>query len=290
MSIIDNIASWWRNINRRRRISISSSTADKEWHTHISPLRGVLVTIAVVVLCFFIMLTLVGYTSILELLPAYRTAADRSREHLLENIVRIDSMERVINNVIIYNENVGLILEGKTPVARTALLTDTIKGRSTFTPSSEIDAALRAQIEGDSPYSLSSTLDVNDQGNGSKNAIFSAPIDGIIIDHFDLHEGQYAVRIAATSEAHVTAIDDGVVVMSLWSPEDGNMVQILHSDDTISIYRNLSQSLVSKGEAVKRGKIIGYNSRTIDNSADKLFEFEMWSGGKPINPERYIIF
>ncbi|MFR9523753.1 MAG: M23 family metallopeptidase [Rikenellaceae bacterium] len=288
MKIFKNISLWWRMVNRRRRISIFNSTNGKEWHTHISPVRGIMVIVALVISLFLSLLILVGYTSILEILPAYRTAADRSRDRLIENIIRIDSMERVINDIIIYNENVGLIMEGKTPVVRTTLTSDSLKVNRSFTPSNAIDSALRLQMEGVGPYNLEAATIEARSNNNIIN--YSSPIEGIITERFNLREGRFAIRIAATSEAQIIAVEDGIVVLSMWSPESGNIVQILHPDNTISIYRNMSQALAKKGQSVKRGEIIGYNSKGIDNASEQLFEFEMWSDGKPTNPERYIIF
>ncbi|MFI3286332.1 MAG: M23 family metallopeptidase [Rikenellaceae bacterium] len=288
MNFFKDISLWWRLSNRRRRISIYNPINGKEWYTHISPVRGVMVLIAFICSLFISIILLVGYTPILEILPAYRTAAERSRDRLIENIVKIDSMERVMNDMIIYNENVGLIMEGKTPVARTTLSNDSIKYNRTFTPTNAADSALRAQMEGDGAYSLSAA---QTEAKSSSNTItFSSPIEGIITEQFDLKEGRFGVRIAATSEARIVAVNDGIVVLTLWSPESGNIVEILHPDNTISIYKNMSQALVEKGDGVQRGEIIGYNSKSSDNPEKQLFEFEMWSNGKPTNPERYIIF
>lgn len=288
MNIFKNISLWWRMINRRRRVSIYNSANGKEWYTHISPVRGVMVLTALVVLLSLIMLVLVGYTSILEVLPAYRTAADRSRERLIANIIKIDSMERVIGDVMLYNENVGLIMEGKTPVVRTTLTGDSLKTNRIFTPANAADSTLRAQMEGDGEYSLNAALAESKSGNNS--ITFSAPIEGIITGRFDLKQGQYSLRIAAVSQARIMAVEEGIVMLSMWSPESGNIVQILHPNNMISIYKNMSQSLVEKGESVRRGEIIGYNSKAVENGSEQLFEFEMWSNGKPTNPERYIIF
>ncbi len=275
-------------INRRRRISVYNSVNGKEWYTHISPVRGILVIIALFVSLFLMMLLLVGYTSILEILPAYRSAADRSRDQLIDNIIRIDSMERVINDIIIYNENVGLIMEGKTPVVRTTMVNDSIKFNRTFTPSNAADSALRAQMEGDGVYNLSAA----EAEAASNNTIISlsAPIEGIITESFSLRDGRFSVRIAATSESRIVAVEDGIVMLSIWSPDGGNIIQILHPNNTISIYKNISQSLVSKGQIVKRNEIIGYYSKASDSASEQLFEFEMWSDGKAVDPERYIIF
>ncbi len=288
MNKINGISLWWRMANRRRKISVYNSANGKEWYAHISPVNGILAIIALVVSLFLIMLLLVGYTSILEILPAYRTAADRSRDQLIDNIIKIDSMERVMNDMIIYNENVGLILEGKTPVVRTTMTSDSVNYNRTFTPSNAADSALRAQMEGDGAYSLSAAA--TEALNSNITISLSAPIEGIITEGFDIREGRYSVRIAATSETRITAVDDGVVMQSIWSPDGANIVQISHPGNIISIYRNMSQSLVSKGQTVKRNEVIGYNGKSNDSSSEQLFEFELWSDGKASDPERYIIF
>ncbi len=247
-----------------------------------------MLVISLILSVLLVVLVLISYTSILEAIPAYRTSVDRSRDQLIENIIRIDSMERVISDIVIYNENVGLIMEGKTPVVRTTTYNDSLKYDRTFSPTNAADSTLRQQIEGDGEYSLSAAA--AEAKSSSNNIVYSTPIDGIITERFDLASGRFATRIAATSEARIVAVEDGTVVMSMWSPESGNIVQILHPNNMITIYRNLSQSIVSRGSAVKRGEIIGYNSKASDNSSEQLFEFEMWSNGKPTNPERYIIF
>ncbi len=62
-------------------------------HAHLgrAHLRSIL---AFVLLLFILILSLVAYTPVLEFLPGYRTEANRSREMLLQNIMRLDSIER----------------------------------------------------------------------------------------------------------------------------------------------------------------------------------------------------
>ena len=64
------------------------------------------------------------------------------------------------------------------------------------------------------------------------------------------------------------------------------MVQ--HDNGIASIYRNLSGAIVTKGQRVNAGEVIGYSA--VEEEAEKMFEFEMWMGGKPLNPESYILF
>lgn len=49
---------------------------------------------------------------------------------LIENIMRLDSLEKEIKNMQIYNENVALIMAGKNPVTRNDMQTADSASRS----------------------------------------------------------------------------------------------------------------------------------------------------------------
>ena len=262
----------WHGFFRKRRFNMLNATdLSEEWHVHLSPASILAGTVAFLLVLFIITLSLVAYTPVLEFLPGYRTEADRSRESLIQNIIRLDSMQRVMNDMMTYNENIALIMEGRTPVAR-------VLGHS----------LLRAQMEGDGPYALSG------QSAGSRRRLREAielatPVEGIITDRFDLKKGCFGVKIAAAAADRIAAVDNGTVVQSSWSPDNGCTIVIQHARNLISIYKNLSQSLVAIGQTIRSGELIGYNAEA-ENGEVKLFEFELWNNGKPVDPEEYIVF
>ena len=43
------------------------------------------------------------------------------------------------------------------------------------------------------------------------------------------------------------------------------------------------------GQTIRSGELIGYNAEA-ENGEVKLFEFELWNNGKPVDPEEYIVF
>ncbi len=290
MNRLQRIQSRWRSLLRKRRISVLNATDNsEEWHVHLSPAGLFAGAVAFALLFFILILSLMAYTPVLEFLPGYRTAADRSRENLVQNIMRLDSMERVVNDMMTYNENIALILEGRTPVARTIPNADTARAGKILVMPSHEDSLLRAQMEGDGPYSL--------QGSeGSKRRVREAielvsPAEGIIAERFDIGESRFGVRIAAAPGDRITAIDNGTVIQSLWTPENGYVVLMQHAGNLVSVYKNLSSALVTAGQAVRGGEQIGYSSETDPESSEtKLFEFELWNNGKPVDPEGYIVF
>ena len=138
MNAFHSISSWWKRFSRKRRLSMLNATDNvEEWYTHISP-AGLLAAF----LAFILILSIVAYTPVLELLPGYRVEAARSRENLMQSVIRLDSMERMMNDMITYNNNIALIMEGKTPVVRTVGKEDSIRTNKTLVVPSREDSRL----------------------------------------------------------------------------------------------------------------------------------------------------
>ena len=153
MRFFKSIRAWWRGLFRKRRFNMLNATDNsEEWHMHLSPASILAGLVAFMLMLFILTLSLVAYSPILEFLPGYRTEADRSRESLVQNIIRLDSMERMMNDMLTYNENIALIMEGRTPVARVLASSDSSRISKVLVMPSHEDSLLRAQMEGDGEY------------------------------------------------------------------------------------------------------------------------------------------
>ena len=276
---------------RKKRISMSDPILrEEEWAVHLSPM-GLLGTVgAFLLLIFALVLVLVAYTPVLDIFPGYRTAAEKQHDDLVQNMMRIDSLERRMSDMLTYNENIAMILEGRSPVVRTPLNDgDTTSLDKTLVPPSQFDSLLRAEMEGDGDYSLARTLRSREQGDGK--LFFAAPVEGIISRHFSRDDNYLGVGIQAAPNAPVTSIDDGTVIDVVTGGERGTLVTVQHFNGFVSIYRNLSQVLVSKGQVLKSRQVIGYNAMADAGKKDNpLVEMEIWSEGKAVDPENYIVF
>ena len=289
MKFLKTIRAWWRGLFRKRRFNMLNATDNtEEWHMHLSPASILAGLVAFMLMLFILTLSLVAYSPILEFLPGYRTEADRSRESLVQNIIRLDSMERMMNDMLTYNQNIALIMEGKTPVARVLANSDSTRATKVLVMPSPEDSVLRAQMEGDGEYA------VTGRSGGSRRSVREAielatPVEGIITDRFDIRNGNFGIRIAAAASDRIAAVDNGTVVLSLWTPETGYMVELQHAGNLLAVYKGLSQSLVTKGQTIRAGALIGYNAEA-EQGEVRLFEFELWNNGKPVDPEGYIVF
>ncbi len=262
---------------------------EEDWSVHVSKAALVGSAIVFVLLLFVLVLVLVAYTPILDVFPGYRTSAERQQDELVHNIMRIDSLERRMSDMLTYNENIAMILEGRTPVVRTPLNDgDTTRLDKTLVPPSEFDSLLRLQMEGEGDYSLARTLRSREQGG---RLMFAAPVEGIITRHFSRDDNYLGVGIQSAPNSPITSIDDGAVVDVVTGGEQGTVVTVQHFNGYISIYRNLSQVLVSKGQVLKSRQVIGYNAMRDDVSkSNPLVEVEIWTEGKAVDPENYIVF
>ncbi len=278
----------FRNIFRKRRLSIfDPESRNESWHTHISPIMMLTTLVAVIFIIFAVTLTLVAYTPIVNFLPGYRTEAGKSREILMRNIIRIDSLKRRMNEMLTYNENILLVVDGKTPATRT-VQNDTLRITKNIIPPSRTDSILRSQMRGDGEYALGGRVAQGSANHGSMNAV--APIDGIISERFNARADIYGIRIASAPEAPVVAVADGTVIASEWTPDAGHCLTVQHDNGRVSIYRNLSATLPAKGQRVQKSEVIGYSGAGESGNEASLFEFELWIDGKPTDPESYIIF
>lgn len=276
------------NLFRPKRLSLTDPIRRKEdWNVRISAAGLIGGVAAFCLFLFLLVLLLVAYTPVLDIFPGYRTSAERSHDRLVQSIMRIDSLERRMNDMLTYNENISLVLEGRSPVVSAVGSSDSTKVDKSLVRPNAADSALRAQMEGEGIYSLG-------QNASSRRSVREAiemitPVEGIVFQHFDARQQIYGIKITTAAQAEVAAVEGGTVILSVWSPENGHIVQIQHAGNLLSVYRNLSRSNVAPGQRVRAGELIG---ATADNSRteNKPFEFELWSDGKAVDPEAYIVF
>ena len=280
MGVFKSINSWFGKIASKRHISVVND-GEERWHADVSPIMFTTICVAIVSLIFGVLLLLVAYTPLLNLVPGYSAKVARSREALTQNIVRLDSLERKMNEMLVYNENRLLVMNGRTP-AMQSVKNDSLRSNKKFVSPSKEDSLLRYKMENDERYRLIEPTSVT---LTKENTV--APMAGAILERFG-SQGQSGMRIRGAKEALVSAIAEGVVVLIENASETSCSVVIQHKGNFLSVYRNLSTVLVSKGERIQGEQAIGCAK---DESDDRsVLEFELWSDGKAVNPELYIEF
>lgn len=270
------------------RKTLSMSTNNRtEWSIRIS--MGGLIggLLAFIALLFGVIMLLVAYTPVLDIFPGYRTAAERTHDELVQNIMRIDSLERSMTLMQQYSDNVAMVMVGRTPAVRSQI-NDTVTLDKTLVPPSHIDSMLRAQMEGEGEYSLS----LNAAQRERDGELFVAPVDGgNIVRHFSHKDNYLGIGVRVAPNSSVVSIDEGSII-EVFSEEAGyTTIAIQHFNGFVSIYHNLVQPLVSRGQTVRSGQVLGYNAMPkVGDEENPLFEMELWSDGKAVDPEIYMVF
>lgn len=85
----------------------------------------------------------------------------------------------------------------------------------------------------------------------------------------------------------VRAPQAGIVVKEGFDGPYGNSIVIKHADGLKTRYGHLSRILVTKGEHVTEGQLIGRVGDT-GNTTGPHLHFEVIRNGKPVDPEKYL--
>ncbi len=94
------------------------------------------------------------------------------------------------------------------------------------------------------------------------------------------------VDIASVSHAKVPAANGGKIIFAGYNGIYGNTVVIDHGLGLLSLYAHLSQMMVSPGQFIKKGQIIGITDSTGLAGGDHL-HFGMMVGGVFVNPSEW---
>lgn len=97
----------------------------------------------------------------------------------------------------------------------------------------------------------------------------------------------YGVDLAAGMGTEIYATKSGTVTGATYGEANGYYVTINHGDGYSSIYAHMTNYVVSAGDTVKQGQLIGYVGTTGWSTGPHL-HFEILLNGSNVNPMNYI--
>jgi murein DD-endopeptidase MepM/ murein hydrolase activator NlpD len=240
-----------------------------------------LVLITCVVLVFI-------YTPLRELIPGYPNA--KTREVMMNNALRADSLEKVIHLWEIHLVNLQRVLADEDPLTPEEILPkDQFSGIPEFTVGgrSKEDSLLRAQTEQREQEYQENIQGRNIQIEGLH---FFPPVKGIVTSEFSPADNHYAIDIVAPENSVIYAVLDGTVSFASWTEEFGYVLQIQHENNLLSIYKHCSQLFKTTGDPVTAGSAVAVIGRDGTYSTGYHLHFELWHKGIPLDPADYINF
>jgi len=119
--------------------------------------------------------------------------------------------------------------------------------------------------------------------DGSLGSVFGWRIDPIT-GRSALHTG---LDFQADPGTSILAAAGGVVVVQEYHPAYGNMVEIDHGNDLVTLYAHASRVFVKKGDLVRRGQKIA-NVGSTGRSTGAHLHFEVLVQGVPQDPQKFL--
>ncbi|NQT78026.1 MAG: M23 family metallopeptidase [Bacteroidetes bacterium] len=287
-----NDRKWYYKLRDKYRLVImNNETYEERLSFRLSRLNVFLLTVSVSIILITLTIFIIAFTPIREYIPGYMDVNIPGQLYRLEQ--RADSLEKALRTKDVYLQNIRNIIEGKeifdsiSPDRESGINYDSITIES-----SPEDSILRAEYDQQTKYNLFffETEGLYDSELKISDIVFFTPVEGIIINKFNLAEKHYGVDIATSNEAIIKSVLDGTVIFADWTTETGNIIAIQHSGNFISIYKHNSTLLQSSGNLVKAGDPIAVVGNSGELSSGPHLHFELWRKGTPADPEEYMTF
>ena len=274
--------------HKYRLILMNDSSLEEQISFRFSALDVITVLTIGCVLLFVFFLLLVGYTPLNEFVPG--KASSSLHKELIAITLKTDSLEKKLLVNELYLKNITAIVNGEDPInisTENTLVLSASETELSFKKSKE-DSLLRLAVEAEDKISISPT-DKKDNLE-MESTLFFSPIKGVVIHGFDRKKNHFGTDIVAKQDEPIKCVFDGVVVISHWTSETGNVIGVQHANGMFSLYKHNSILFKRAGEYVKSGEVIAIIGNSGELSSGPHLHFELWHKGTPVNPENYISF
>ncbi|MDE6278159.1 MAG: M23 family metallopeptidase [Muribaculaceae bacterium] len=264
-----------RNPRCYRLDFIKENTFNRVWSIRMSRSRMWLATIAFVAAVAALIFVVFAFTPMRNLLPL-KIEKD-IRAGYIEASLRLDSLERVVEQRAVYNTKITDILSGR-PVSDTvpAMPLGASVLDSAAIAAREDEKRFVKEYESASRFNVSVLAPIAAEGMD-----FSSPV-GTMASHIRETSGS-VLEISTGRTTPATAVYKGSVIAVIPGLGGLSSVIVQHPNDFLSVYGGLKDVFVERGESISRGQRIGHAA-----PPDGVISFELWHKGAALNPEDYI--
>ncbi len=279
--------------NKYRLIIYNDKNFEEVFSFRLSRLNVFTYTGVFVILISIILVLLISVTPLKYYIPGFSDT--NIRKKIYKSAIKIEKLETKLSDDKLYIESIKKILLDKDLLDKVKNNTlDSSKISRTklslldFTISKE-DSLLRQEVESLDKFNIN--LEEKDVKKITLNNLqMFTPLKGVVIKKYKPKEKQYGIDISSTSDAVVSVILEGRVIFADWSLKTGYTIHVQHSNNLISVYQHNSRLLKKIGNFVHTGDAIAIVGNTGEKTEDTRLHFQLWHGGKTINPEDYIAF
>lgn len=110
-----------------------------------------------------------------------------------------------------------------------------------------------------------------------------------LIKYENIYMPNTGVLYSSDTEFEIVAILDGKVTSIKQDDILGNIIEIEHSNNIVTIYQSVKNVNVKIGDIVKQGDLIALSgSNKLENEKENCLHFEVYKEGNLTNPEEFI--
>ena len=283
----DKKKSSWRD---KYRLTISNDTTFEEvWRIRLTRYNAFLLFTFLILFIIGTTTLLIAYTNLREFIPGYPDVT--MRRNILASAIRLDSLERELDLRDKYFYNLNAIISGKEPVDLYSVIDTTRNYNKIDFRSSPEDSVLRLQVEKEDRYNLPAPQMPAETEQNLAGLHFFPPVKGIVSGKFDPRSRHFGTDLVTKPRSPVSAALDGTVIFTGWTMETGFVIEVQHSNNIVSVYKHNASLLKETGDLVRTGETIAIvgDSGEMYTSGPHL-HFEIWYKGRPLDPEKHIIF
>ncbi len=161
---------------------------------------------------------------------------------------------------------------------------DTVTAPGAGSPTPEPPSAARPLPEEEpaAPEPVA-TPDLGQSQTDRSEARLARPLDGSIVRDYDKGRNE-GIDIAGAPGAEVRAAGAGTVAAVIEDSDGRPIAVIRHDGNLLTVYSNLAELRVAKGDQVTRGQTIG----TLPNSGTPALHFEVRDGIESLDPNSFL--
>ncbi|MDR0977230.1 MAG: M23 family metallopeptidase [Prevotellaceae bacterium] len=277
---------FWDKLKFKYKLSIiNENTLEEVAGLRVSRLNGISILLTTLAVLFLVAALIIVYTPLRNYLPGYMNSEVRSL--VVENVLRVDSLQQLLNRQSLYIANIQDIFRG-TVQADTVYSIDSLTAmrEDSLMERTQREQEFRQQYEETEKYNLTATSELPDV----EGIIFYQPTHGLIASKFNADRRHYGVDISSNPNESVVAVLEGTVILSTYTAETGYVIEVQHSREFVSVYKYCGALLKQEGDAVKGGEAIALVGNSDMSTDVPHLHFELWHKGRAVNPELYIMF
>jgi murein DD-endopeptidase MepM/ murein hydrolase activator NlpD len=270
-----------------RLILLNDTSLDEKFSLRLSPLNILIGILALTIIMTSIVISLVAFTGLREYIPGYGTTEERRQ--MLRLSYKADSLEKKVQARDAYLQGILTMLtetggkESKRPARDSSG-----KYVKLNTEPSKADIEFRQEFE---LRKQEKTLTQTQTYSGQlQELLFFSPVKGLVTESFNPTQAHYGTDVATKEDEFIKATLDGTIIYRGFTAEDGNIIQIQHSNNVVSIYKHCSMVLKNAGDKVRSGEAIAVVGNTGENSKGAHLHFELWFNGIAVNAQDFVAF